>query len=59
MDMAYRLFAGIRYRSALKRYNNGSCQLPVDSFPDPTIRKSAIAAENTRSAAQLESPVSN
>ncbi len=34
MDLAYRIFASFRYRLALRRYNNGSCELPVASFPE-------------------------
>jgi len=34
MELGYRLFAGFRYRAALKRYNKGSCELPVAAFPE-------------------------
>jgi predicted DCC family thiol-disulfide oxidoreductase YuxK len=37
MDLGYRLFASIRYRRALKRYNKNSCELPVAAFPDSTV----------------------
>ncbi len=33
MDRAYHLFAKLRYRSALKRYNKNACEIPVDKFP--------------------------
>ena len=33
MDLGYRIFAGFRYRAALKRYNKTSCQLPASAFP--------------------------
>ncbi len=34
MDRCYDFFAGLRYRSALKRYNKNVCEIPVDKFPD-------------------------
>ncbi len=34
MDRGYDFFAGLRYRSALKRYNKNVCEIPVDKFPD-------------------------
>ncbi len=58
MDMAYRLFAGIRYRAALKRYNKGNCELPVDSFPNSNLQ-SKLHSEGSPTTAQLESSVSN
>jgi len=34
MDYGYKLFAGLRYRSALKRYNKNVCEIPVEKFPE-------------------------
>lgn len=59
MDMAYRLFAGIRYRAALKRYNNGSCELPVAAFPNSTASGSKLPPEDSFKTPQLDAPVSN
>ena len=59
MDVAYRLFAGLRYRAALKRYNKGSCELPVAAFPNPTISKPEPPQEDSLNSPQLDSPVSN
>ena len=59
MDVAYRLFAGIRYRAALKRYNKASCELPVAAFPDPAVSNSQLPAERSLNSSRLESPVSN
>jgi len=59
MDLAYRVFAGIRYRAALKRYNKGSCELPVAAFPNSPIVNSELPLEDSLSSPQLDSPVSN
>ena len=59
MDLAYRLFAGLRYRAALKRYNKGSCELPVAAFPNSPIANSELPLEDSLSSPQLDSPVSN
>ena len=34
MNQGYNIFARLRYRSALKRYNKTVCEIPVDKFPD-------------------------
>lgn len=59
MDAAYRLFAGIRYRAALKRYNKGSCELPVAAFPDSSVFKEKQSVEEPLTSSQLDSPVTN
>lgn len=59
MDLAYRLFAGLRYRAALKRYNKGSCELPVAAFPNSTKSKPEPPPEDALNSPQLDSPVSN
>ncbi len=52
MNQAYKLFAGLRYRAALKRYNKGSCELPVDAFPNSKVSQSQLPADDSLSAAQ-------
>ena len=59
MDLAYRLFAGIRYRAALKRFNKGSCELPVSAFPNSLMSKPKLSLEDSSKSPQLDSPVSN
>ena len=59
MDVVYRLFAGIRYRAALKRYNKGSCELPVAAFPNSTVSSSELSSKDFLNSPQLDSPVSN
>jgi len=34
MNCGYELFARLRYRSALKRYNKNVCEIPVEKFPN-------------------------
>ena len=34
MNQGYNIFAKLRYRSALKRYNKNVCEIPVEKFPD-------------------------
>ena len=57
MDMAYRLFAGIRYRAALNRYNKSSCDLPVAAFPDSTVFSLQKQTEESLDSGHLDSPV--
>lgn len=59
IDLAYRLFASIRYRAALKRYNKGSCELPVAAFPNSTVSKSELSPQDSLNSPHLDSPVSN
>ncbi len=57
MDLAYRLFAGIRYRAALKRYNQGSCELPLTAFPDSAVSQPVLPSEPSLDSPQLDSSV--
>ena len=56
MDVAYRLFASIRYRAALKRFNKGSCELPVAAFPNSIVSNTELSQDRCLSSPQLDTP---
>lgn len=59
MDLAYRFFAGIRYRAALKRFNSGSCELPVAAFPESKLANADLPHKDSVAPTPLKSPVSS
>lgn len=63
MDLGYRLFAGFRYRAALKRYNKGSCELPVAAFPhaktESTSSNLPVSPNSPLQNVELDAPIPN